>query len=284
LEKKEMKRFIFSLVFLALSLALFAPVNADVFGVQDFVDETIHFPGWAIMSTTDANGVPDFGNGYENDFTAATVTFDVTEGRGDWKLDTMEFFYGAGSGSPGSIWDSLYPGDLFLSFSGEFPGASDYWTHVVKLPDSRSGDYPDVNKGNYPVYALGTARPIVNDPATVAYLLASGSGYRRGHPYAVKASDLTGTPVGYADFGGWDKPAGAGDIKSSLFTFVNGGGINLAVAPGDTQFLKFGWTAMCANDVMMATAVIPGSEIPEPGTLLLLGTGLIGLVVRRRHR
>ena len=57
--------------------------------------------------------------------------------------------------------------------------------------------------------------------------------------------------------------------------------------PNDPIALGFHWTMTCANDVMETGIISDGggirpSETPEPGTLLLLGMGLLGFGLRRR--
>lgn len=57
--------------------------------------------------------------------------------------------------------------------------------------------------------------------------------------------------------------------------------------PGDGDNIGLGWTMGCRNDVLGLTGTFDGGPVvPEPGTLLLLGSGLLGMagVARRRRK
>ena len=60
-------------------------------------------------------------------------------------------------------------------------------------------------------------------------------------------------------------------------SIINFTGLDIAVG---SQF-SIGWTITCANDVVYETISNP---VPEPATMFLLGTGLIGLAAIGRKK
>jgi len=57
----------------------------------------------------------------------------------------------------------------------------------------------------------------------------------------------------------------------------------LGLNSNSSQNLKVHWTMQCGNDVLNLPADV--NPIPEPGTMMLLGTGLVGLLgIRRKNR
>jgi hypothetical protein len=72
----------------------------------------------------------------------------------------------------------------------------------------------------------------------------------------------------------------AANAEGFTFRWEYGGSLAPYVTPGTN------WVAVALEDHGGATAFdmqIEGSTVPEPGTLLLLGSGLVGLVSRRRR-
>lgn len=99
------------------------------------------------------------------------------------------------------------------------------------------------------------------------YILVSGPTWRVGHPYSIESDKLSPLP-GYLT-------SVAFTGTQLIYTF---GPNQIQLFGPDTRFVV-GLSQDCANDVFL-------TPIPEPGTLLLLGAGILGLglVARRRWK
>lgn len=95
---------------------------------------------------------------------------------------------------------------------------------------------------------------------------------------AEQETQYDGTQQAALTQGSWNIFDVAGSDYDSL-TFV----IDLgAYAPSAGQTLGFHWNMTCGNDTIEGAYQVPNSEVPEPGTALLLGLG--ALCARRRYK
>jgi hypothetical protein len=177
---------------------------------------------------------------------------------------------------------------IFTNFpqSGITVNGSPPWATIpadVFITENYQGiDYlwavPLVNHGAYSVgnmYAVGTAL-LSNDLDP-----SGGTGYIYNPNVNVQIA-TTGSNYGFSSFGGgsvsWIAQAGSPDwmVNVALGIFEDD--------PFSTMSFLWG-TATCANDVVFGQVGGGGEpNVPIPSTVLLLGSGLVGLVGLRQKR
>jgi hypothetical protein len=213
-----------------------------------FDDSVIYWNNW-ISSNSDGT--------YINDNVNDTIGYpDLIGGEGTitaGNLTSINIFY--------NDYDpAVAAGDLFIDV-----GANSYWDYVLtaegfiyRFADNTFSAFKDVNNAdNNKLYEITT------DWLDKGYLI------RNDHPYALNVEALNSS-IPFTDLGTY-----------SFSGFVNGDdsvnfyGFSLPV--GDKAFI-LGFGPNCANDVIYEKV----APVPEPGTILLVGSGLIGLAGFRR--
>lgn len=223
-------------------LAVLMLTGIAVADTTNYYDYTINWPGYTPGYTVDLIGIPDIFNA---PFVAATVT--VSD---DNNLESVVMHMSGRTaivdywvnGSNGAVSFDA----LFINTS--FTPGSDYegWDYYVESISSSSSAMYSVDEEAYS-YKLAT-RPY------------AGLHGRWGHPAGIVTDDLDTSDLLVSVV--WDS-------NSNTLTYLFSEGIEL-----DDNFV-IGYSVWCANDVFL-------TPVPEPGMLLLLGFGLVGVAALRR--
>lgn len=154
----------------------------------------------------------------------------------------------------------FYSGDLFINILRS--GNDTTWDYVVKTLGNTAGGSAAI----YDVRNLGIT--VGSAGSNASYVMSSWpvpTNVRDNHPIGISFNSNVAS-VGDATFSG---------LTSTGVSYDLGNLLNLE---GYNNIL-LAWTVNCANDVLYEQV-----PVPEPGTMVLLGAGLLSLVVYSKRR
>jgi hypothetical protein len=261
-------------------------MSASVTANAGIIDSSVIGTGWSVMGSDDGVGNggfldPGYGGQYF-DAEYLLYKYDQSTNYISILLQTGFDIRGPRQITYGS--EQYWAGDLALSFDGVTLGDSNTYEYAIDLGHA-AGTWGTRGTGEEPIagmtaglYSNVTWNNEVVDPqhlSSVPYNMDTGS--------AVSGAtvDFAEGASGYSTTGGY----GSGSNSTSYYMTMGFDLDDLGLI--NISQLDAHWTMSCGNDAINGHIEIPPTSVPEPSSIALFSTGLIGLLgglfVRRKR-
>jgi hypothetical protein len=259
------KRLLYGIFLIVFLNALFAgSIFAGSITIDDFVGDDAN-SYWGGTLAGPYNPLPDdFGDvvwdSQLSDYSVDSLTATLSpDGATTTVVLTGSYFYSYLNGY--SSTSTFSPGDLYISSGGwQVSDSSGWhydtdtftqnegWNYVISFSPDASGTFYNLDYSSIDFTNTGGLGE--------NYYYRSDQAWRGGYGTAA-GSGATATLFGGTAENGYND-------ASLTFTFPS---------IGDPSTMGFHWTMRCGNDVVEGG----GNPVPEPSTMILLGTGLLGI-------
>jgi hypothetical protein len=150
-------------------------------------------------------------------------------------------------------------GDIFIDTDND----TSYWEYVIKL-DFENGTYVNYKNDGTITYNTTYGGPNITQGLAWTY---SGGGVQISNNNMTYLTDMTNKEIG-------------GKLKGGKHNLVK---VDVSFLGGDVSFNIFN-TMECGNDVVIGSGTTSSAAVPEPITLFLIGSGLLGFLGYKRKK